>query len=95
MQLDRTRGRIGKAGQCAGRVHEQRLRATVAARRHLPPALPDSPADVRVHPLGKQLGEFSTVHAIDCRNPDELVVVEIGGTVGDMAPPSTQALTLR
>ena len=21
---------------------------------------------------GKQLGEFSTVHAIDCRNPDEL-----------------------
>ena len=24
---------------------------------------------------GKQLGEFSTVHAIDCRNPDELVVV--------------------
>ena len=26
---------------------------------------------------GKQLGEFSTVHAIDCRNPDELVVVEI------------------
>ena len=26
---------------------------------------------------GKQLGEFSTVHAIDCRNPDELIVVEI------------------
>jgi sugar lactone lactonase YvrE len=26
---------------------------------------------------GKQLGEFSTVHAIDCRNPDELVVAEI------------------
>jgi sugar lactone lactonase YvrE len=26
---------------------------------------------------GKQIGEFSTVHAIDCRNPDELVVVEI------------------
>ena len=26
---------------------------------------------------GKQLGEFSTVHAMDCRNPDELVVVEI------------------
>jgi len=26
---------------------------------------------------GKQLGEFSTVHAIDCRNPDELVVIEI------------------
>ena len=24
---------------------------------------------------GKQLGEFSTVHAIDCRNPDELIVV--------------------
>ena len=26
---------------------------------------------------GKQLGEFSTVHAIDCRNPDELIVAEI------------------
>ena len=26
---------------------------------------------------GKQLGEFSTVHAIDCRNPDELLVIEI------------------
>ena len=26
---------------------------------------------------GKQIGEFSTVHAIDCRNPDELIVVEI------------------
>jgi DNA-binding beta-propeller fold protein YncE len=26
---------------------------------------------------GKQLGEFSTVHAIDCRNPDELIVSEI------------------
>jgi DNA-binding beta-propeller fold protein YncE len=26
---------------------------------------------------GKQLGEFSTVHAIDCRNPDELIVIEI------------------
>lgn len=26
---------------------------------------------------GKQLGEFSTVHAIDCRNENELVVVEI------------------
>ena len=26
---------------------------------------------------GKQIGEFSTVHAMDCRNPDELVVVEI------------------
>jgi hypothetical protein len=26
---------------------------------------------------GKAIGEFSTVHAIDCRNPDELVVVEI------------------
>ncbi len=26
---------------------------------------------------GKQLGEFGTVHAIDCRNPDELVVSEI------------------
>jgi DNA-binding beta-propeller fold protein YncE len=26
---------------------------------------------------GKLLGEFSTVHAIDCRNPDELIVSEI------------------
>ena len=26
---------------------------------------------------GKQLGEFSTVHAIDCRNENELVVSEI------------------
>ena len=26
---------------------------------------------------GKQLGEFSTVHAIDCRNENELVVIEI------------------
>ena len=26
---------------------------------------------------GKQLGEFSTVHEIDCRNPDELLVSEI------------------
>src|SRR5262245_2999425 len=26
---------------------------------------------------GKQLGEFGTVHAIDCRNPDELIVSEI------------------
>jgi hypothetical protein len=26
---------------------------------------------------GKQLGEFSTVHEIDCRNPDELFVAEI------------------
>src|SRR6185295_18158151 len=26
---------------------------------------------------GEQLDEFSTVHAMDCRNPDELVVVEI------------------
>jgi hypothetical protein len=26
---------------------------------------------------GKRLGEFSTVHAIDCRNPDELIVAEI------------------
>jgi hypothetical protein len=26
---------------------------------------------------GKQLGEFATVHAIDCRNPDELIVSEI------------------
>jgi DNA-binding beta-propeller fold protein YncE len=26
---------------------------------------------------GKQIGEFSTVHAIDCRNPDELIVSEI------------------
>jgi hypothetical protein len=26
---------------------------------------------------GKGLGEFSTVHAIDCRNPNELYVVEI------------------
>jgi hypothetical protein len=26
---------------------------------------------------GKSLGEFSTVHAIDCRNPDELYVAEI------------------
>jgi hypothetical protein len=26
---------------------------------------------------GKGLGEFSTVHAIDCRNPDELYVAEI------------------
>ena len=26
---------------------------------------------------GKQLGEFGTVHAIDCRNPDELLVSEI------------------
>jgi hypothetical protein len=26
---------------------------------------------------GKQLGEFSTVHEIDCRNPDELFVSEI------------------
>ena len=26
---------------------------------------------------GKQLGEFSTVHEIDCRNPNELFVVEI------------------
>ena len=26
---------------------------------------------------GKQLSEFSTVHAIDCRNPDELIVSEI------------------
>jgi hypothetical protein len=26
---------------------------------------------------GKSLGEFSTVHAIDCRNPNELYVVEI------------------
>src|SRR5678815_5419923 len=26
---------------------------------------------------GKQIGEFSTVHAIDCRNPDELIDVEI------------------
>ena len=26
---------------------------------------------------GKQLGEFSTVHAIDCRNENELLVAEI------------------
>ena len=26
---------------------------------------------------GKQLKEFSTVHEIDCRNPNELVVAEI------------------
>ena len=26
---------------------------------------------------GKQLGEFGSVHAIDCRNPDELLVAEI------------------
>jgi hypothetical protein len=26
---------------------------------------------------GKQLGEFSTVHEIDCRNPNELFVAEI------------------
>lgn len=26
---------------------------------------------------GKGLGEFSTVHAIDCRNPNELYVSEI------------------
>ena len=26
---------------------------------------------------GKQLGEFSTVHAIDCRNENELIVSEI------------------
>lgn len=28
---------------------------------------------------GKQLGEFSTVHEIDCRNPNELMVSEITG----------------
>ena len=26
---------------------------------------------------GKQLGEFSTVHEIDCRNENELLVTEI------------------
>jgi hypothetical protein len=26
---------------------------------------------------GKALGEFQTVHGIDCRNPDELIVSEI------------------
>ena len=26
---------------------------------------------------GKQLGEFGTVHAIDCRNENELLVAEI------------------
>jgi hypothetical protein len=26
---------------------------------------------------GKRLGEFSTVHEIDCRNPNELFVSEI------------------
>ena len=26
---------------------------------------------------GKALGQFQTVHGIDCRNPDELVVSEI------------------
>jgi hypothetical protein len=26
---------------------------------------------------GKKLGEFSTVHEIDCRNPNELLVSEI------------------
>ena len=26
---------------------------------------------------GKRLGEFGSVHAIDCRNPDELLVAEI------------------
>jgi hypothetical protein len=26
---------------------------------------------------GKAIGQFQTVHGIDCRNPDELVVSEI------------------
>ena len=26
---------------------------------------------------GKALGQFQTVHGIDCRNPDELIVSEI------------------
>ena len=41
---------------------------------------------------GKQLGEFSTVHAIDCRNPDELIVVEITAWRAEDPPQADDAI---
>lgn len=46
----------------SGEIYKMELDGTVVGRFGKP---------------GKQLGEFGTVHAIDCRNPDALIVSEI------------------